>query len=239
MKIPIGKTLKGDSFDFDLTTDPHLLIAGKSRERNVKFLLELIKYINNNYSSDEVKLLLAGPKNTKLIYPNKKRNFFDEVLDRHEKILLVLQWLNFEMNARFATLGNNQIISIEKYNLKAKVKMPYVFLLIDEYSDLMMFRKHKEVEELIVKILAKGRAVGLHLFISTTRSETKYFPSLTGCMLVPRLVFPTSKLRDLTVFSYYSVNKKNEKDFKKLGKGEAYFTGNSTNLKLIKIKSIF
>ena len=187
LPVIIGKTIDNKTYVADLTQLPHLLIAGATGQGKSVMINTIITSILFKKHPAEVKFVLVDPKKVELslyeplknhflaIYPGQKEAVLTEV----DEVLDVLHSLCDEMEERYRLLKLAKVRNIQEYNelyLSGNLPqentlwrfLPYIVLVIDEYADFIM-TAGKEVENLILRLAQKARAIGIHLIIATQR----------------------------------------------------------------------
>ncbi|MBN1929902.1 MAG: DNA translocase FtsK, partial [Chlorobiaceae bacterium] len=179
MKLPIvlGKSISNEVVVDDLTTMPHLLIAGATgagKSVAINVLLTSLLYAKR---PDEVKFVLIDPKRVELFqYQHLKNHFlakfpgFDEqIVTDPEKAVMALKSVVREMEHRYSILEQCGVRNISDYNKKVSGDpLCYLVVVIDELADLMI-TAGREVEEPIIRLAQLARAVGIHLIVATQR----------------------------------------------------------------------
>ena len=199
LMVPLGKSIMGDIGVCEINKMPHLLIAGTTGSGKSVCVNGIICSILMRAKPDEVKLALVDPKVVELSCYNKVPHLVrDVVTDPKEASNLLRKMVN-EMENRyrmFASTGTKQIEGyneyVRRYNKThlddPKDKMPYIVVIIDELSDLMMVAA-KEVEDSILRITQKARAAGIHLIVATQRPSTEVITGLIKANIPSRISF--------------------------------------------------
>lgn len=164
LPLAIGKTRYGNPLVVDLVDMPHLLVAGTTGSGKSIALHSMICSLLSNPSGKRVMLALIDPKRVEFSYYENIPNLWSPIAQDVNSSLRMLTKLIDEMNNRFGILQKNHCRNITEY----KKEMPYIVLVIDELSDLMMSAK-REVQEMISQLAQKSRACGIHLILSTQR----------------------------------------------------------------------
>ena len=181
----VGKDITGNIIVGDLASTPHLLIAGTTGSGKSVMLNGIILSLIYKSSPDEVRLLLVDPKQVEFkVYEGIPHLLTPRILTDVTKASNALSWAVDEMERRFKLIGDAGLRDIGEYNKTEAVlsgkkkKMPYIVLIIDEFSDFMMTSK-KEVEDKIVRLGQKARAAGIHMILATQRPTIE---SVTGAI---------------------------------------------------------
>jgi len=201
LPIALGKTVDGKSKVIDLTEAPHLLIAGRTGAGKSVAINSFISSILCSKNPEEVKLILIDPKMVELISYKNIPHLLTPVITQPDQAIEALKWATKEMDERYSTLAEANTRNIKDYNFKVKeqvidkMTMPYIVIVIDEFSDLMM-TSGKELESHIVRITQKARAVGIHLILTTQRPSVDVVTGMIKSNLPTRIGFQTSSQTD-------------------------------------------
>ncbi|MFO0908412.1 MAG: DNA translocase FtsK [Isosphaeraceae bacterium] len=219
MMIPLflGKDVKGAPLAFDLAKMPHLLIAGRTGTGKSVCLNAMILSILMTKRPDEVKLILVDPKMVELSQFKRIPHLMHPVVTDMKKAESLLSWACDKMDERYAFLARAGVRNIESYNQlgadeiftrlrpedeqeRARIPtyMPYIVIIIDEMSDLIM-TSPKEVESHIVRLAQKARAVGMHLIVATQKPTVDVITGLIKGNLPARIAFQVSSRGDSRV----------------------------------------
>ncbi len=217
LPIGLGKTIANETFIADLTKMPHLLIAGATGQGKSVGLNTILASILFKKHPAEVKFVLFDPKKVELtLFSKIERHFLAKLPDIEEaivndsrEIVRTLNSLCIEMRNRYDLLKDAQVRSIVEYNKKfmsRKLKpteghryLPYIVLIIDEFSDLIM-TSGKEIELPIARLAQLARAVGIHLIIATQRPSVNIITGTIKANFPARIAFRvTSKIDSRTI----------------------------------------
>ena len=199
LMVPLGKSIMGDIGVCEINKMPHLLIAGTTGSGKSVCVNGIICSILMRAKPDEVKLALVDPKVVELSCYNKVPHLVRDVVTDPKEASNLLRKMVAEMEKRyhmFADTGTKQIEGyneyVRRYNKthpeEQKEKMPYIVVIIDELSDLMMVAA-KEVEDSILRITQKARAAGIHLIVATQRPSTEVITGLIKANIPSRISF--------------------------------------------------
>ncbi len=219
LTLALGKDIHGEPVVDDLRAMPHLLIAGTTGSGKSVGINALITSILYKARPDQVKLILIDPKMVELeIYENLP-HLATPIITDPKKASNALKWAVATMEERFQTLSDfGQVRNAEQYNAAiqdpeavARVRaqhpddpdlklepMPLIVIVIDELADLMMTAA-KDVEEAIVRIAQKARAVGIHLVVATQRPSVDVLTGVIKANLPSRIAFKVSSKIDSRV----------------------------------------
>lgn len=175
LTFAVGKDITGNIILGDLAKAPHLLIAGTTGSGKSVMLNGIILSLMYKSSPEDVRMLLVDPKQVEFkMYEGIPHLLTPRVLTDVVKAGNALQWAVDEMERRFRLISDACVKDIGEYNRMEAVltgrkkKMPYIVLIIDEFSDFMMTSK-KDVEDRIVRLGQKARAAGIHMILATQR----------------------------------------------------------------------
>ncbi len=219
MRIPIflGKDVSGNPMVVDLTTLPHLLIAGRTGTGKSVCLNSIIVSMLMTRRPDEVRLLLIDPKMVELSPYKCLPHLMHPVVTDMRKAEAILAWAVEKMEERYHLLARAGVRHISVYNqlgeeeLMERIKpedddqrrqipthMPYVVIVADELADLMMTAA-KEVEQHIIRLAQKSRAVGIHLVLATQKPTVDVITGLIKSNLPARISFQVASRTDSRV----------------------------------------
>jgi len=188
LAIPLGRDVSGQPLVSDLTTMPHLLIAGATNSGKSICIAAITTCLVMNNTPEDLRLVMIDPKMVELTRFNGLPHLLGPVETDVERIKKVLQWGVGEMEARYKQLEAAHARNLDSYNAKMQranlPKLPRVVILVDELADLML-SSPEETERALVRLAQKARAVGIHLIIATQR------PSIDVVTGVIKANFPT------------------------------------------------
>lgn len=213
LAFAVGKDISGKPVVGELNKMPHLLIAGQTGSgKSVAINTLLCSLLYRNAPSD-MKLILVDPKQVEMMPYADIPHLLTPVIVEPEKTISALKWAVNEMERRYTLLAEERVRDIKSYNNKMKDKtvgmedaegniqqvneghMPYVVIVIDELSDLMMVAA-RDVEALIVRIAQKARAVGIHLVLATQRPSVDVITGLIKANVPARIAFTVASQVD-------------------------------------------
>ncbi len=219
MELPVamGKTITNETFTFDLTKMPHLLVAGATGQGKSVGINAILASLLYKKHPAELKFVLVDPKKVELTLYNKiERHFLAKLPDEEEaiitdvtKVVKTLNSLTKEMDTRYDLLKDAMVRNIKEYNEKFKKRLlnpekghrflPYIVLVVDEFADLMM-TAGKEIELPIARIAQLARAVGIHLIVATQRPSVNVITGMIKANFPARIAFAvTSKIDSRTI----------------------------------------
>ena len=227
LMVPLGKSIMGEVGVCEINKMPHLLIAGTTGSGKSVCVNGIICSILMRAKPDEVKLAMVDPKVVELSCYNGIPHLMCPVVNDPKQAAILLQKMVNEMEKRyhmFASTGTKKIEGyneyVEKWNKshpdEKLEKMPFIVIIIDELSDLMMVAA-KEVEDSILRITQKARAAGIHLIVATQRPSTEVITGLIKANIPSRIAFAVgSGIDSRTILDQIGAEKL-------LGKGDMLF----------------
>ena len=206
INVALGKDIMGTPILADLSTMPHLLIAGSTGSGKSVCTNSIICSILMNYRPDEVKLVLVDPKKVELSNYNGVPHLLTPVVTDPKKASVALQKVVQEMEDRynkFSEAGVKNIIGYNEYIKKQNKKHPetpmkkmhYLVTIIDELADLMLVAA-KDVEDSILRITQMARAAGIHLIVATQRPSTDVITGVVKANIPSRIAFAVASSID-------------------------------------------
>lgn len=208
LTFAIGKDIVGKPVIADLAKMPHLLVAGQTGSGKSVMINDILTSLLYRNSPSTLKLILVDPKQVELTPYNDVPHLLTHVINEPEKTISALKWAVAEMERRLRTMAVAGKRNIEEYNnLKDTDNMPFIVIVIDELSDLMMMAA-RDVEALIVRIAQKARAAGIHLILATQRPSVDVITGLIKANVPGRIAFTTqSQVDSRTIIDQAGANK--------------------------------
>lgn len=197
LNVPLGKNLSGNIVYMDISKMPHILIAGATNSGKSSCLNSIIISLLMKVRPANVRFIMIDPKMVELSIYNGIPHLLSPVVINPKKASSALSWIVEEMENRFKVLVGRNFKSLEMYNFEAERNengdenfkpLPYILVFIDELADLMMLSA-SEVEDSICRIAQMGRAVGIHLIISTQRPSVNIITGLIKANVPSRIAF--------------------------------------------------
>ncbi|MBZ0275616.1 MAG: DNA translocase FtsK 4TM domain-containing protein [Anaerolineae bacterium] len=191
LAIALGMSVDGTPVAADLSSMPHLLIAGTTGSGKSVCVNSIITSLVLRNSPKDVKFIMVDPKRVELTGYNGIPHLVAPVVVDLERIVGVLKWVTREMDERYKRFSNAGARNIEDFNKhlpSSEEWMPYIVVIIDELADLMMLAPD-ETERVITRIAALARATGIHLVIATQRPSVDVVTGLIKANFPARIAF--------------------------------------------------
>ncbi len=219
MRIPLflGKDVSGKPLVVDLSTLPHLLIAGRTGTGKSVCLNAIISSILMTRRPDEVRMLMIDPKMVELSCYGRLPHLMHPVVTDMRKAEAILAWAVDKMEERYSLLAKAGVRHISSYNqldeeeLMSRLEpeteeerasiplhLPFIVIVADEMADLMM-TAGKEAEQHIIRLAQKSRAVGIHLILATQKPTVDVITGLIKSNLPARISFQVASRTDSRV----------------------------------------
>lgn len=199
MPLALGKDVSGSPVVSSLDRMPHLLIAGATGSGKSVCINTIITSILYKSSPDDVKLILIDPKMVELGVYNGISHLAIPVVTNTKKASAALNWAVKEMERRYELFAEKGVRDIgsykEKFDSNEYENIPYIVIIIDELSDLMMVSP-KEVEDYISRLAQMARACGIHLIIATQRPSVDVITGTIKANIPSRISFSVSSQID-------------------------------------------
>jgi S-DNA-T family DNA segregation ATPase FtsK/SpoIIIE len=198
LPVGLGKDISGRAMFFDLSEMPHLLVAGTTGSGKSVMLNGLLTSLLLTTDPRQVKMVLIDPKRVELSQFGQVPHLITPVVTDVKKAANALAWAVAEMERRYEVLEKIGVRSVEGYNDRAETQMPYVVIVIDELADLMM-QAGAKVEDAIIRLAQKARAVGIHLVVATQRPSVDVITGMIKANVPSRIAFAVSSQVDSRV----------------------------------------
>ena len=197
IKLPIslGKSISGVPVIGDLTSMPHLLIAGTTGSGKSVCINTIILSLLFRHGPDKCKFILIDPKMLELSTYEGVPHLLCPVITEPKKATSVLGWVVKEMESRYRLMTREGVRNIDGYNDKHKLPMPYIVVVVDEMSDLMLVAG-KEIENYIQKLSQMARAAGIHIIMATQRPSVDVITGTIKANFPTRISFQVSSKID-------------------------------------------
>ena len=225
IKLPIalGKSISGEPIVRDLTSMPHLLIAGTTGSGKSVCINTIILSLLFRHHPDRCKFILIDPKMLELSTYEGVPHLLCPVITEAKKATSVLGWVVKEMESRYRLMTKEGVRNIDGYNLKHKLPMPYIVVVVDEMSDLMLVAG-KEIENYIQKLSQMARAAGIHIIMATQRPSVDVITGTIKANFPTRISFQvTSKIDSRTILGEQGAEQL-------LGKGDMLYMSSANKI---------
>ncbi|HTN76238.1 MAG TPA: DNA translocase FtsK, partial [Pirellulaceae bacterium] len=212
-----GKDVSGNPLVADLATLPHLLIAGRTGTGKSVCLNAIITSVLMTKRPDEVRMLMIDPKMVELSGYGRLPHLMHPVVTDMKKAEAIFAWAVEKMEERYALLAKAGVRHITSYNALSEdeiferldvqteeektlvpLNLPFIVIVADEIADLMM-TAGKEVEQYIIRLAQKSRAVGIHLILATQKPTVDVITGLIKSNLPARISFQVASRTDSRV----------------------------------------
>lgn len=202
LDVPLGKDVEGKVISADLRKMPHLLIAGSTGSGKSVAINTIITSILMKSYPEDVKLVLIDPKMVELSVYNGIPHLLIPVVTDAKLATNALRKTVKEMERRYQLFAAGGVRNITEYNQKVAEnnadktnsvmeKLPYIVVIVDELSDLMMVAGH-DVEDAIVRLAQMARAAGIHMILATQRPSVDVITGLIKANVPSRISFAVS-----------------------------------------------
>ncbi len=225
IKLPIalGKSISGKPIVGDLSSMPHLLIAGTTGSGKSVCINTIILSLLYRHTPDKCKFILIDPKMLELSTYEGIPHLLCPVITEAKKAASVLGWVVKEMESRYRLMTKESVRNIDGYNNKHKLPMPYIVVVVDEMSDLMLVAG-KEIENYIQKLSQMARAAGIHIIMATQRPSVDVITGTIKANFPTRISFQvTSKIDSRTILGEQGAEQL-------LGKGDMLYMSSANRI---------
>ena len=232
IKLPIalGKNISGIPVVGDLSSMPHLLIAGTTGSGKSVCINTIILSLLYKHGPDKCKFILIDPKMLELSTYEGIPHLLCPVITEAKRAASVLGWVVKEMESRYRLMTKVGVRNIDGYNSKHKLPMPYIVVIVDEMSDLMLV-SGKEIEGYIQKLSQMARAAGIHIIMATQRPSVDVITGTIKANFPTRISFQvTSKIDSRTILGEQGAEQL-------LGKGDMLYMSSAN--KIVRIHAPF
>lgn len=189
LPFAVGRDVAGTARIADLARLPHLLVAGATGSGKSVMVNAILTSLLLRADPDELRLILIDPKRVELGTYASLPHLLTPIVTEANKARRALTWAVGEMERRYGLLAESGVRDLPSYNEERKAdRLPYIVIVVDEMADLMM-HEGKRVEEPVVRIAQKARAVGIHLVIATQRPSVDVVTGLIKANIPARIAF--------------------------------------------------
>ena len=195
LPIALGKSISGTPIIGDLFAMPHLLIAGTTGSGKSVCINTIILSLLYKYTPEKCNLILIDPKMLELSAYEGIPHLLCPVITEAKKATAALGWAVKEMENRYKLMTSVGVKNIDGYNSKHKRHMPYIVVIVDEMSDLMLIAG-KEIENYIQRLSQMARAAGIHIIMATQRPSVDVITGTIKANFPTRISFQVSSKID-------------------------------------------
>ena len=223
LPIALGKNISGIPVVGDLASMPHLLIAGTTGSGTSVCINTIILSLLYRHTPDKCKFILIDPKMLELSTYEGIPHLLCPVITEAKKAASVLGWVVKEMENRYRLMTTEGVKNIDGYNAKHSLAMPYIVVVVDEMSDLMLVAG-KEIESYIQKLSQMARAAGIHIIMATQRPSVDVITGTIKANFPTRISFQvTSKIDSRTILGEQGAEQL-------LGKGDMLYMSSANRI---------
>ncbi len=218
MDVAVGRDINGKSLLIDLAKMPHTLVAGATGAGKSSGINSIITSLMMRNTPDDIRMILIDPKRVEMTQYERIPHLLTQPVTDPKKAANALAWAVREMERRYELLEECRFRDIGGYNAafeKGKIKakkgelgpdgnprqfkrLPHILIVVDELADLMMVAA-RDVEDSIVRIGQKARAVGIHMVIATQRPSVDVITGLIKANVPARIAYAVSSMQDSRV----------------------------------------
>ncbi len=212
LDVAVGKDIAGRAVFLNISTTPHMLIAGTTGAGKSSAINCIITSVLMRSTPDQVKMILIDPKQVEMAQYARLPHLLTPPVTNPKKAANALGWAVKEMERRYDLLVEAGFRDIVGYNAAYDRgdlseeqntdqnfdRIPYILIVVDELNDLMMVAA-RDVEDCITRIAQKARAVGIHLIVATQRPSVNVITGVIKANIPARMAFAVSSLTDSRV----------------------------------------
>jgi len=202
LAVWLGKDISGTAVWTDLARMPHLLIAGTTGSGKSGCINTLLTSVLLRSTPDEVRMILIDPKRIELNFYESIPHLLTPVVSSPKQAAVALTNVVAEMERRYEKLSVVRARNLAEANRTLRQRgeqpMPYLLVVIDELADLMMISP-QDVEDAVIRLAQKSRAVGIHLVLATQRPSVDVITGMIKANVPSRIAFAVSSQTDSRV----------------------------------------
>ncbi len=197
LPFALGKSVKGDDVVIDIAKAPHLLLAGTTGSGKSVSLNSMVSSLLYVRSPEDVRFIVVDPKQVELVPYNNIPHLLAPVITDPKAAIRALDYCVEEMERRYTVLTREGVRNIIGYNDKIRQrhmkreKMPYIIVIIDEFADIVQV-VGKDLEQRVMRLAAKARAIGIHLVLATQRPSVDVVTGTLKNNIPTRVAFKVS-----------------------------------------------
>ena len=202
LSVWLGKDISGQAVWTDLARMPHILIAGTTGSGKSGCINTILTSVLLRSTPDDVRMILIDPKRIELNYYESIPHLLTPVVSSPKEAASVLRNVVAEMERRYERLSAVRARNVAEANRafrsRGEPSLPYLLVVIDELADLMMISP-QEVEDAVIRLAQKSRAVGIHLVLATQRPSVDVITGMIKANVPSRIAFAVSSQTDSRV----------------------------------------
>jgi S-DNA-T family DNA segregation ATPase FtsK/SpoIIIE len=202
LRIGLGRDVSGKPVAADLTSMPHLLIAGTTGSGKSVCINSIIACLLLQNTPAQLRLIMVDPKRVELTFYNGVPHLMAPVIMDLDRVVPVLGWISREMDERYRRFSDVGVRNLLDYNALMRQQrgkeLPYLVLIVDELADLMMMAPD-ETERVLTRLAQLARATGIHLVIATQRPSVDVVTGLIKANFPARIAFAVASSIDSRV----------------------------------------
>lgn len=196
--IPLGKDVAGNVILAPFTDFPHLIVAGATGSGKSVFIHTVLTSLIMMHSPLELRLILIDPKRVELSAYNNIPHLITPIIKEPSEAKVALDRLIDEMENRYKLFEKTGVGKLSDYNEIIEEmggeKLPVIVAIVDEFADL--FESEKEISNLVLRLVQKSRAAGIHLLIATQRPSVQVITGNIKANIPSRVAFMTASVTD-------------------------------------------